>query len=389
MRVLFTIQPASGHLHPLVSLARALKEAGHDVRFATAPSFRADVEASGFVSVPAGYDWLESDQERLFPTPPGRERNEWFLAAIFADLTARRMVPDILDLASSWRPDILVREPVEFGGVIAAEVLGLPFATAGFAMPWPLAWWQGAIGREMAAIRQAYELPPDPGLTMLYRYLDLAFMPPWFYEGIGEFVPPTMHFLRPSPFDRSGDEQLPGWLAVLPDRPTVYATLGTAYNHETGLFEAILEALSGEPVNLILTIGRNRDPGEFGSQPANIRIERYIPQSLLFPYCDLIVTHGGFNTVLAALSAGVPLVVIPLGADQFTNAARCVSLGVGKAIEPRMRTPEAIRAAVGEVLADPAYRENARRLQSRMESLPGPEYGVRLLEEFVAATSNR
>ena len=76
--------------------------------------------------------------------------------------------------------------------------------------------------------------------------------------------------------DRSGNELLPDWALHLPDRPTVYTTLGTIVNHVPGVFAAILEGFRDEPINLILTIGRNQDPADFGPQPPNMHIERYV-----------------------------------------------------------------------------------------------------------------
>lgn len=150
----------------------------------------------------------------------------------------------------------------------------------------------------------------------------------------------------------------------------------------TGTFAAILAALRDELVNLILTVGRNQDPADFGPQPTHVHIARYVPQTLILPRCDLVITHGGFNTTMAALDRGLPVVAIPLGADQFQNASRCAALGVGRVVGPEERTPEAIGAAVRAVLADPTYHANAVALREQLSALPGPEEGVRLLERL-------
>lgn len=386
MRVLFTTQPAVGHFHPLVALARALADARHEVAFATAPLFCPTVAAAGIRAFPAGLDWLESEAERAFPALRGLATPVPYWA--FAGVTAERMVPDLLALARSWRPDVLVHESAEFGAPVAAERLGLPQAMAGppdlpmFERPDLL---RRRFGAPLAALRRAHGLPPDPELAMLHRYLTLAAVPPRFLHDEA-WVSPVTHFLRPLPFDRSGDEGLPAWVAELSPRPTVYATLGTVFNR-TGmwdgghdLFAAILAGLRDEPVNLVLTVGRNVDPARFGSQPPHVHIARYIPQTLLLPHCDLVVAHGGFNTVMAALDHGLPLVLLPLGADQPHNARRCAALGVGRVLAPDERTPEAIRATVRMVLGDPGYRREAERLREEVVALPGPKRGVELLE---------
>ncbi len=138
------------------------------------------------------------------------------------------------------------------------------------------------------------------------------------------------------------------------------------------------------PVALVVTVGRDRDPADFGPRPPHVRIERYVPQSLLFPRCDLVVNHGGSGTVMAALGHGLPMVIVPISADQPDNARRCEQLGVAKVILPENRTPGAIRDAVRTVLQDPSFRQNAERLREEMERLPGPEHAVGMLERLAA-----
>ncbi len=389
MRVLFTTQPAVGHFHPLVPLARALVDAGHTVAFATAPSFCPTVASAGFRAFPAGLDWLESEAERAFPELRGMASPVPYWA--FAGVTAQRMVPDLLAFAESWRPDVLVHESAEFGAPVAAERLGLPHAMAGppdlpmFERPDLL---QRRFGAPLADLRRAHGLQPDPDLTALHRYLTLAAVPPRFLHDTA-WVSPVTHFLRPVPFDRTGDEGLPAWVGELPPRPTVYVTLGTVFNRTTaqgsghGLFRAIIAGLRDEPANLVLTVGRNVDPARFGPQPPGVRVERYIPQTLLLPHCAAVIAHGGFNTVMAALDGGLPLVLLPLGADQPHNARRCAALGVGRVLAPDARTLGAIREAVRAVLVDPAYRREAARLREELRALPGPGVAVTLLERLV------
>jgi len=88
--------------------------------------------------------------------------------------------------------------------------------------------------------------------------------------------------------------------------------------------------------------------------------------------------------MLGALGHGLPLVVIPISADQPRNARRCVALGVGRSLEPAAVTPGAVREAVRAVLGDPSYRANAGRVRDEMAALPGPEHAVALLERLAA-----
>lgn len=391
MRFLFVTLPGSGHFHPLVPAARAVRANGHAVCFATARSFHPNVESSGFDVFAAGFDrdrdesnerYAELQVELEALPADGPARTLFRIRKLFAGLYAEQMVPDLLGLAEDWKPDLIVREVGEFGGCVAAEVLGIPHASVRSNTMLSTYSRRHLVGDEMSRLRATYGLPPDPDTAMLFRYLHLAFEPPRFHDPALPLAP-TSHLLRPVPFSQSGGEGSPAWLAELPDRPTVSATLGTVFNSRVpGLFQAILDGLRDEEVNLILTIGRDQDPAQFGPQPVNVHIERYIPQSQLFPHCDVVITHAGFSTVSEALAHGLPLVPIPLDADQPLNAERCAALGVAKVIEHDQRTPGAIGSAVRTVLADPSYRGNAEQIREEIAQLPGPEHAAALLERL-------
>jgi MGT family glycosyltransferase len=199
--------------------------------------------------------------------------------------------------------------------------------------------------------------------------------------------PRNTHFLRHTSTVPRGAEP-PDWVDELPKRPTVLASLGTVFNKTPGVLEAIIDGLRGEELNLIVAIGRDRDAADFGPQPSNVRLEPHVPQALLLRYCDAFVTHGGFNSVKEALSEAVPMVVVPITADQPYSAERCAALGVARSIDAEGRTPKAIGAAALEVLRDPGYAARAREFQAEMNELPGPEHLVDLLEALAREPAN-
>jgi MGT family glycosyltransferase len=170
-----------------------------------------------------------------------------------------------------------------------------------------------------------------------------------------------------------------------PDVPMVYFTLGTVFNMESGdLFARVLAGLRDLPINVVVTVGQHVDPAEFGPQPANILIERYIAQESIMPHCSLVVSHGGSGSVIGTLAHGLPAVLIPMGADQPMNAARCEQLGVAQALDPIAATPDTVRAAAAAVLADPSYRQAAERIRDEFAALPGPTHAISLLERLAA-----
>ncbi len=383
MRILCTYAGGSGHADPLVPVADAVRAAGHDVAFFGRRSAAAALDANGFTLFPdtddralaAGEDapitpLLELDMEREYRDLRG-----------FADRIARARMAGTLELADHWRPDLLVCDEADYGSMLGAERLRLPHATV-------LTNASGSflravdIAEPLDAIRVELGLPPDPRLTMPARDLVIAPFPPSFRDPA---VPLPGNAISISPdLGRSLPRSAPDWLSHLPDGPTVYFTLGTIFNHESGdLFDRVLAGLRDLPVTVIVTVGRSIDPDRFGPQPDNVHVERYVPQTVLLPHCDLVVNHGGSGSVIGALAYGLPLVVLPMGADQLPNAQRCVQLGVGVTLDAVRVTPRSIRDTTSALLRDAQAREAAERIRDEIASLPGPEATVPMLERLV------
>jgi len=151
----------------------------------------------------------------------------------------------------------------------------------------------------------------------------------------------------------------------------------------------VLAALHSLPVDAIVTVGDDVDPAGFGPQPAHVRIESYVAQSSLLPRSDLVVCHAGSGSLIGALAYGLPSVLMPLGADQPSNADRCEDLRVARVLDPWRATPADIRDAVSAVLADRSYRRNAERIRDEIASLPGTSSVVALLERLALRSPGR
>ncbi len=386
MRVLFTTMPGEGHLNPLVPLAHALTAAGHEVAVACAPSFCPMVEARGLRAFPMGLDWSIAEKwvERWTELRdiPKEHYITWIWTNIFAGDVAEQALPDLLAIARAWSPDVIVRETCEFGGWLAAETLGLPHASVEVTL---FSFYQrdaAPVAASLARILDRAGQPADDVQARLFAHLHLSFVPPSFQDPAVP-LPTTAHALRLLLLDPLPGELAPPWLTALSARPIVYATGGTIGDRTT-FFAAIIAGVRDLNVTLVATLGRTLDPAQFGPQPANVHLTGYISQALLLPRCAVVVTHGGFSSVLGALACGVPLVILADGADRPVNARRAAALGAAIALGPDERTPEAIRAAVQTVLDDPRYRQRAQEVQAEIAALPGPECGVELLEQLVA-----
>jgi MGT family glycosyltransferase len=389
VRVLFTLLPATGSLHPLLPLAAELRLRGHQVVMASSASFRPDIVRHGFESTPAGIDFLFSDAGYFrillaeagveFPDLTGPERFAWVVEHLFIGAAARRMLPDVLDFAARWRPDLVVRESLEFSGCVAAERLGVRHASVAAAADSALD-QSAALAPALAALRAEAGLDAAGAAAMPYRHLHLCFSPPCF-DGNSACFPATARFSRHADAPRPG-QILPAWATRLPNRPNVLVSLGTVFHRIPGIYEAIIEALKWESVNLLVAAGADQDPARFGPQPANVRIEPSLPLPLLLPNAALFITHGGFNSVKESLSAGTPMLVVPLGGDQHYSAQRCEALGVGLAVPPGSRTPEVIRERALQILGDDRYGRRSAEVRAQLQALPDVGQAAHLLERL-------
>ena len=157
----------------------------------------------------------------------------------------------------------------------------------------------------------------------------------------------------------------PPWLDDLPDRATVYVTLGTIWNTDLDVFRLLIEALCDD-VNVVVTVGRQNDPEQLGSYPSNVIVRSFIPQHEVLPWCDAAVIHGGAGTMLGALAHGVPLLVVPQGADQWANAGRVVAAAAGRQLLAGDLSADAVSAEVGALLSEPSYRRAAASIQQQI-----------------------
>ena len=118
--------------------------------------------------------------------------------------------------------------------------------------------------------------------------------------------------------------------------------------------------------------------------PANARVERWIPQSQLLPRCAAFVSHGGSGALLGALRAGIPILALPQGADQFMNAERIVEGGIGRRLMPDELAPDTVRDAVRALIDDPRYATAIAVHRDSIAAMPSPAAVVPILEAFAS-----
>ncbi|MBP2320275.1 UDP:flavonoid glycosyltransferase YjiC (YdhE family) [Kibdelosporangium banguiense] len=365
MRILSGFAGGRGHFDPMAPIARASVDAGHTIAFTCQQSMIQTVRDAGFEAWQSGPDF-DGGGTRHPLLEPDAQREDNDLREGFVRNAARLRATGVLSHAKSWRPDVIMCDEVDFGAMIAAEVLGIPHVTvlsnaAGSFVRYPV------IGEALNELRVSHGLAPEPDLRMMSRHLVLSPFPPGFRDP-GYPLPANGYTIRTQDVAEADGE-------------TIYFTLGTIFNTESGdLLGRVLSGLSSLNVPLVMTVGAHIDPAEFGPQPSHVTIERFIPQATVLPQCRLVVSHGGSGSLTGTIRHGLPTVLIPLGADQLVNAERCVDLGLGKVLNAVTVTPDEVAEAASAVLGDPSYRAVSRGLRDELAAQPDSPYAVKLIE---------
>jgi UDP:flavonoid glycosyltransferase YjiC (YdhE family) len=373
-----TVQPGVGHLHPMAPLARSLA-VDHEVLVASSAGFLPRIERFGLRAIPIGVDWTQATATQ---TLPGFVESDGFgQLRLYASRLAGPAASDLLEVASTWRPDLILRDATDFGAWVAGEKLNIPTAAFGMMIRTVGPLLVHAAGPELAAVRQDFGLPPDPELASFGGALYIDAVPPFFTPADWPAPQSLMH-VRPPLLDRSDDAVAPSWVDDL-GSPLVLMTLGTVFN-DARLVQLAVDACVSLDVDLVVTLGETGDPGAFGSLPPRVRVERYVPHSLVLPRCSAVISHAGFNATMAALDHGLPTVAMPASADQPFNAWRLAELGLGinlgspkSELFPVVDSDELTAARVGDAVEravfDPAAREAPLQAKRALRDLPSVE----------------
>ena len=380
MRILFATTRGAGHVGPLIPFARAAVAAGHDVLFAGPGSAGRAVRRGGFAFAAVG-EPSAAEAERAWAPVWSKETTPGMAVVVqdlFIGLHARTAMPRMLDATVRFRPDVVVRETLEFSSALVAERLAIPQIRVGVhldsdtdADPRLL----GVAIPALDALRPELGLAPDPEATAI-RDSPVLTLAPASTSGTA----PALRFRDAEPDVQA---ELPRWGD--PAAPLVYVSFGShaaASHHFPGVYRRAALALAELPVRALLTIGDRRDPDELGPLPASVRVERWVPQTAVMAQASAMVSHGGSGSTLMALAAGVPQAFVPLFVDGPANARRVAELGAGIALDPGSGE---LAATVVDLLTDPGYRAAAAAVAAEIRALPTVGDAVTVIESLTLA----
>ena len=379
MKVLVSTTPHLGHFLPVAPIARALDRRGHDVVVAAEPGFATAIEREGLRAVGIGRDLTLDDLLAVLPdlaTVAPEDQDAYARPRVFVELRANNALDDLRGFVGEWQPDLVVRDSAELASWAIAEQLELPHVSAGAASS--AAEWERIAGPWIEALGQRVGIPALRASSM-HRYGLLDVAPAGFHDWSDT---PTARVYRPDvPPATGGTDALDPRVGAFDDAPLVYATLGTEF-YDPAFMQTMITAAMRAGRNVVATIGRGNDPAEVAPADDRVLVVDWLPQDELLGRVAAVLCHGGTGTTAGPRVHGVPLVVVPRGADQFANAARVAELGAGIALAPEQQHADHIDSVLTTVLDDPRYRAAARAVAEATARLPGLDEAVDYLQSL-------
>ena len=378
--------PLAGHVTPTFAVAGELVRRGEQVTFHLPERFRDAVEATGAALRPL-----------RVPSPAHRGGDDPLLRLVQVPVALTRaslsVLPQLLDPLGDDPPDVVVYDELSIWGRIVAGLLERPAAMVSttYAMNERFSYLlpampEGTDGREIGRALDAFAADMDvlaatygtprinlPDLFLHSEPLTIVFVPRHWQPEADTFGDRHL-FVGPSL--RPRDEPLDQELAAFLSEPAVFVSLGTVFNDWPEFYALCRQALAGMRVLLSGPAAGTAD----GTRDELVRA--HVPQRAVLDRARVFVTHGGMNSVMEALSSGVPMLMVPRIPEQALTAERVVAAGAGLFLRQEELTPAALRGAVERLATEPSYRRRALAEWESVSAGGGPPAAAAALSRY-------
>ena len=385
-KLLFVTPPAHGHLNPVLPVMQELVQRGEQVLCLNNDEFRPQIEATGarFRAYPPTILTAAAISQALADGNLSKPH-------LLMMQATEALAPFTMDVLTQEGCDLVVFDSLAIWGKIASKALGLKgAATIGHfvfdlasmnlsrreyvtMMAQFFAQLPGLLGqrrRLRQRFGQAY--PSKQPLFPMRDQLNIVFTARELQPG-SSIIDESFLFVGPSINPQRHTDNFP--FDALGQKPLVYLSLGTVHHTHTAFYHTCFQAFAGFAAQFVLSAGRQVNVAELGPIPANFIVRPYVPQLDVLQVADVFITHGGINSVHEGLYTGVPLILIPHQFEQLLNARQVTARNAGLLIDDQVQgkpvTPERLRQALQEVLANRAYAEGARQIQQLLRETGG------------------
>ncbi|WP_394618123.1 macrolide family glycosyltransferase [Lentzea sp. JNUCC 0626] len=351
MGILFVTLAGHGHVTPTLAVVAELAARGAEVEYATGADHAEAVTG-------AGARWVELPALPAFRPVTANPIDEWF-PHYFRAMAAT--YPVLLDHCRSSKPDLIVYDSTNWPARLIARALGIqavrtvPHTASNAHYNLMDASVAQYVADDLAEFVSSHDVDLDiPSTIEAPEACSIVFVPREF-QPHAETFDDSFHFVGPVLGERAAEE----WRPRRDDVPLVFVSLGSVMS-DAGFYQACLDQFADGAWQVAMTA---RDVE--GTEHVDVR--PWFPQPAVLKHARAFISHGGMNSTMEALHAGVPLVVVPQTPEQAANADRVVELGLGERIDDHAD----LRAAVDRVSSDGTIRRNLDRMRAAIHDSGG------------------
>jgi MGT family glycosyltransferase len=391
-KFLFVVPPFFGHISPTLSIGASLIARGHEVKWlGLMPLASKHIPFGGEFIFPEAE--LERYQEQIAgilkrqddgPACSGPEVMKLALEETYVPF-ARMMMTGLSNFVDVWKPNVIINDCITFAGALCAHIKGIPSVTttpvppdvmgdSANSAPKIFEWQQNLI----KGLQRELGIYGDDIFIHSHK-LNIIFTSQAF-AGFGD-APPHMKFVGPvkgRPNEASFDWERLAKVTT----PKIFVSLGTLLvDIRKEFFQKLINAFAGQPVTIIAAT----NPDIFEFWPGNFIVNGFVPQTELMPHMDMVICHGGFNTVNDTFTNGLPMLITPIAYDHFHTAKLIENSGAGISIRYKRLRISDLQATVFELLQNPKYRNAALKIRETFIAAGGNDKAVQLLEDFAEA----
>jgi MGT family glycosyltransferase len=388
-KFLIVVPPFFGHLSPTLSVGAGLIAKGHQVAWLGIVPVKAEhIPEGGTYIVPEAE--LESYRDEIAhilkrqddgPSISGPEVMKLALEETYIPV-ARIMMKGLERVIDEFEPDVIVNDCIAFAGALAAYKKGIPCVTTTPVPPDVMGdtaanapkifEWQQKLIKDLQHSLGIYE----EGVFIHSHKMNIVFTSAAFAgfenpEPHMQFVGPVQGRPNNTPFDWERLSRV--------TTPKVFVSLGTLLvDIRKEFFTRLIEAFKDEPLTIIAAT----DPAVMETWPDNFIVQGFVPQSELMKHMDVVICHGGFNTVNDTFMNGLPMLITPIAYDHFHTASLIEKAGCGLKIRYKRMKVTDVRDAIWKLLKEPQYRQAAEQVRSTFAQAGGSAKAISLLENF-------
>lgn len=383
---IFIVPPFMGHLTATLSVGNGLLQKGHTVRWISSrPLPERLIPKNGTWLIP---DELKNSEDALneiqhkaerIKTTSSLQSIKVFYDDIILPLN-RYLMPGVDKILNVQKPDIVINDLVAFAGAICAYKRNIPFATS-ITVPTNVLSSTGSAKAGQWEIDRLIEFQKEYGIlneeTIFTGEVNLLHCPVDFLHPSD--LPKHCYFVGPAITNRPSEVDFEWGALSNSVYPKILVSLGTLLKEDRmTFFTKIVEAFKDKKYTIVAVAEKNLLPW----WPDNFIVQPIIPQLELLPLMDAVISHGGANTVCEALANDLPLLVIPMGYDQYYNSSQVELAGCGIRLKGKRLTIHDLQNSLQELLTNDQYKKAAIITGAKFRAGGGTQRAVEILEEF-------